>query len=484
MPYDGEQTGYEGTRRIARSNRVEELLAKQSVRAPRGGRAPSGSLETVSPSDLGADSFGRALFAPKEVIAIDGSYSEQRVREGFPGAEVAFVTVSSVKTDSGKRRLLSEAGRPVSPSDLQETVSKGGAEFAVPGHGISYDGEPTSMISFRHFLYDALKGAGARGAGETLLDTYEAVLSRAGEVTHPCPYEKDDQERAFERGLTFSCKKGGEHEAVARGRRECGCATAAGGGEGKGEPPKKYVYSTDAMCLHEKMRPYGTNRQLYSEVMLALERLWALHLLRAKENRDGAGALARTAVILDGPIAAFFPPEINRGFIRELRRLSREARQAAGRPLLVAGVKKTGLFADHFQMLDTKPSGREGKMPSGEARLIGEEYVKRNILSAGAGDLGNGSPKRRNTFFGRHLFYKTTGGHRVTASLPYYDAFEKGRKETSMSEYARLGDVLSLFEQSTSHRYPHALAPLVRAHESASISENLAEKVLGEKVGG
>src|SRR5262245_11871025 len=106
MPYEGEFAHYRPLQRIVTSERVQNLLGNYRIR---GGDASH-------PSDLALwrEAPPATAWAASWVLAVDGCHAEVRIRNGFPGAEAAYVTVASVLLDLEKTRSLDQS-RPVDP---------------------------------------------------------------------------------------------------------------------------------------------------------------------------------------------------------------------------------------------------------------------------------------------------------------------------------------------------------------------------------
>ena len=69
---------------------------------------------------------------PDLVLAIDGSLHQVPVENGYPGAELAYLTVASVIIDVKKQREL-DRNRPVAPLVARTTEGAGSIDCALPG---------------------------------------------------------------------------------------------------------------------------------------------------------------------------------------------------------------------------------------------------------------------------------------------------------------------------------------------------------------
>src|SRR6266700_6884562 len=198
MPYENEFASYRPLSRIAESERVASLLKKARVyRQPDGG--PSIVPESVAHSTASLPDF---------VVAIDGSYAEVNVKNGYPGAQVGYCTVASVLLNLKKIDVLDEH-RPVDPVSYRQTEESSTIDAALPGRNVVTRDHISARDSFREQLYDVLHDEVFDEDDQArLLDTYEELLARKPETREPlCPYDYDgcDQHLRIGTGLT-SCR--------------------------------------------------------------------------------------------------------------------------------------------------------------------------------------------------------------------------------------------------------------------------------------
>lgn len=449
MPYENEFASYGPLRRLAESERVQELLRRQRVERESGISDGGASLPRFSFEDI-----EHSTWQPDLVLAIDGSHHEETVENGFPGAEVSYITVAAVLLDMAKVRKLDQH-RPVDPVKFRKTEQAASVDSALPGCNVVIDEEASAKSSLRKVLYETLKGERAFPGCESLLDTYQALLRykpRRSRRQQRCPHKENciSEDREYKRG---------------DGVYTCSCRL------------ERDLYSTDALRIHERMAPAGSNGDIFSEIMQVLERLWVVHVLRSLEQKGWLSTLSRLAVVIDGPLAVFGQPAwLSQAIAQELARINKKALQETGGPgLLMVGVEKSGLFVNHLQQLDTNEHGIEGVLPKREAFLISDAYIKQNIIFSDS-DKTYG----QHTYFGRKFFYKTASGASIVASVPFLNEDHRDMNRAEPDQFPRLKDALALLDQLASSRYPNSLAPLISAHAEAAIPLNLGEKILAE----
>lgn len=435
MPYQGEFASYKPLGRLLNNPNVRDVLDRCQ-------RRPFPASEEGPP--LARAACGPSGFLPDLVLAIDGSYHQIPVSNGFPSAELACLTAAAVLIDLKKQRQL-DAQRPVDPKDFRQTQGTTAIDCALPGANVILD-EPTPEASFRRQFSEATGKVSIFDGGETLLDTYEHLLKlKPTAKEQDCPY-----------GAACEGGQGGDPRGLvpAAGRSTCPCVA--------GRP----LFSTDALRMHEGFNPTGSSGAMFAEAMQVWERLWIINFLRSLEARGLLAKHAPLAVLLDGPLAVFgHPAWLSQAIHAELLRLNAVARGSTGggRDLLILGIEKTGAFVDHFDALDAPgPDGKE-RIPRQAAYLLSGEYIRRNIV------ISEGKTYGQDTYFGRKVFYKTKVGSRLVVTLPFVTPEDRDLSDVSEARFPRLADAMSLLDAVFSVRYPNAVGPIVMAHAEAAI---------------
>ncbi|NSW84249.1 MAG: DNA double-strand break repair nuclease NurA [Syntrophothermus sp.] len=446
MPNTGERSGYIALSRIAGSEKVRGFLASCVVRSPaeRGGASKAEELLRID--QTGCDSL------PRFVIAIDGSWTQVPVENGFPGAEVGFVSVALVLLDLERIRHLSAEQFPA-PPEVNRTVRTGAGELVLPGCNVQRSDARDPKHSFRHQLFEELASIRSADDGESLLDTYHALLSyKSSARDERCPYDdcpKDTQ--SFDRGL---------------GAYTCSCSL------------QRPLYSTDALRIHESFNLTGPSGQAYGEAMQVIERLLLINFLRTLEQKGWLDSLAQIALVVDGPLAVFgHPAWLKDAISKELQRLNQAAKRITGRDILLLGIEKSGAFLEHFIRLDTSTTGSPGTFPPGTVLLLTDAYIKDHIVLT-----KSERPYGYQTYFGRKFFYKTRSGARIVGMTPYLEEGDSDLSVAFPDQFPRLPEAVALLDALVSSRHPDLVVPLVEAHAQATIARGLGTRVLEQLV--
>lgn len=381
MPYEGEFAEYRSIHRITESTHVQRLLERAREREVGSDKQ---QLTMLSQKHIASNKW-----QPELVLAIDGSHQPVLVEKGYPGAEIGYVTVASVLMDVAKIRELDKQ-RPSDPRVFRTAEQAGSIDCAFPGCNIVIDNEGSSIASLRKALFEVFNETRMFSDGETLLDTFEALMEHRALGTYKCPYGDD-------------CMSSQRELPVRKGMYDCNCLG------------QKKLYSTDALRIHEGMVPDSTNGAMFAEIMQTIERVLMIHILRWMEQKNLLWLLQNMAIIMDGPLAIFgHPAGLLQAIIKELRRINQISKEFTdGEGILLIGIEKTGTFVNHFLRIDQNNNGTQGEFLPQTVALLTDDYIKKNIVFSD-------SKKRygEETYFGRKLFYKTASGAQIVATLP------------------------------------------------------------------
>jgi len=438
MPYEGEFAGYKPLQRIVETERVKNLLKKSRVCPPNDAGTPA--LVPKAPPDA-------LTPLPVFAVAIDGSWAEVDVRNGYPGAKVGYCTVASVLLDLLKVEQL-DASRPIDPREFRKTEEASTLDAAMPGCNVVTRSHTSAIDSFREALYENFHDLIIDAEdGKSLLDTYEELLRARHSADISCPYS-----------ALAGCEK---RVSIGAGVGSCDCER------------RHPIYSTDALRIHERFHDNTTNGEAFGEVVQVWERVLLLHLLRWFERHNFLDRVSKIAFIVDGPLAMFGHPAWLSPLIKdELKRLNEIVRIKANDDLVIIGVEKTGAFVMHFEEVDKTEAG-EPYFPDRSYALLTDEYIKQRIVFS-VSDKVYG----KDTYFGRKFFYKAKSGARIVATIPLLDGPQDDISKDDVTLYPNFGRVCNLLDGLVSSRFPNSVGPIVTAHSHAAIPLTLGTKVL------
>ncbi len=438
MPYEGEYAGYRALHRIAESERVKTLLSRSRIR-----------------DSVATDTFLTLKSAPQEsthlprfVLAIDGSNAEVPVKNGYPGARVGYCTVASVLLDLELIDTL-DLDRPIDPIEFRKTEEASAIDAALPGSNVVTRRQTSARASFREELYDHFCQLVIDDEDRIpLIDTFHALLGNKP-TSNPanCPYGESD-------ACNAELQPSPGHTVCPK----CG------------HP----IFSTDSLRIHERFNDIGSNGEAFGLVMQVWERILLVHLLRCFEKRNLLQHMDRIVFFLDGPLAVFGPPAwLSAAIKKELQRLNEIVIRQTGHDLAILGIEKSGHFVTHFEEIDMTEEAGLLRFAPRTYFLPTDAYIKERIVqSSSVKQYG------LDTYFGRKFFYKTKGGARIVACMPFLSRTQDTLTSDDVNLYARFPDYCSLLDKLVSSRFSNAISPLIAAHAQAAIPLRLGEKVL------
>lgn len=439
MPFEGEFASYKPLRRIMESDTVKSIENRFKI------RKTDEITEDIESNLIYKDDLVGSLWQPDMVIGIDGSLHRVKAENGFPSAEYGYVTVASVLILLEKIREL-EKEEFINPKEFRETEEASSFDAIFPGCNVIVDAERDAKSSMRKVLFEQLLNHIAFSEGETLLDTYEALLKikrNKGKDSRPpkCPCE---DEKNYQYGY---------------GKYSCSCG--------------KFLFSTDALRLHELHNDAGSCGEMYGQIMFTIERLWLIHILRAFERKKWLPVLARLAFVIDGQLAVYSTSSwLTKSISAELKRINAKQKKRNKKDMLILGIEKSGTFVNHFEDLDTRKSGIKDKIPTQSGLLLSDAYIKKNIIFS-----QSTKPYGLDTYFGRKFFYKTKTGHKVVANVATFSDAQQDLRTANPNQFPRLADAMSLLDLMSSNRYPNSVTPLISAHAEAAIPLNLGKRL-------
>ena len=471
MPYDGEFAKHGVLIDFADNPLIKELLENSEVQS--GGHA-------VLPAQLLV--VERNAWEPGQVFAIDGSNRPVQIENGFPGASAGFLSVATVMIDMDKLRFEAEQDsiNPVSFADIEKPYATTGA---LPTSNFVRKGLPDGRSSFRYQLNHLLESTYPIEGGESLLDTYQAILAlKPASDRLACPLGD------------AICTTPNNTPDLTSGMCRCGTYP---------------VYPADQLRIHERYYDNSPNGESVGETRSLMEHLTLLNYLRHLERKSLWDAFLTTGFILDGPLAIFgHAAWLSERVKLELQRLNALVRQHTGKDMLVLGIEKSGQFYDHWLHLDeargqqvipkksdfTKPDAYDstldwelgevdpllrlhGRIEPGTVLLLDNSYIRKNIARGDESTIHGVS-----TYYGRPFLYKTQNHAMIVGMIPMYDAQCEDRKVAGEDQYPRLADSLDLLDGLISMRYPNAVLPLMVAHAHAAIPVQMGDKMFEQLV--
>ena len=380
MPYQDEKAGLDAIRAITESGVVEDFRMEMAERhtgeplpLPRFEPCPAGKYRGY-------------------VVAIDGSNIYAPIPGALPCTEAGLVSLGMVVIDIRKLESLPHlpASGAADPRELRKTEKSVSLGMMLPGQNAAKKDGTTPRAWFREILNNELEEA--QLGGESFADTLYHLLAEGRTVR--CPNDECNEQNV----RIPTPRSTGE-------RNTCG----------------ERVFVSDGLRIHEQFLENDSPTECHHRVRDALEMLALVNTLRYLAASDrGLRAIANTAFVMDGPLAAFGTIAVlARAVRKEIRRVQElvERKQTGATLLIMSGVK-SGPFVDHAEELDRAPEPNK-RLSKNHFWLPDNDYIRANIVARGS---ERSKPWGELTYYGRPVVLKTANGERLVLNLAQPEA--------------------------------------------------------------
>ena len=381
MPYEDERAGLAALRAIVERGVVDDFRSQMKNRHT-GEPLP---LPQFHPCPTGS--------SRSHILAIDGSNVYDTIPGALPCTEAGIVSLGLVVIDVKKLaslQALPESGA-VNPRQLRATEEGDSLGFMLPGQNAEKDDGTSPRTWFRQILNEELETA--HFGGETFATTLHHLIG-PNRVIPTCPNP--------------DCN---ETSVVTPGPGEVSACKSCG----------ESILLADGLRIHTQFEDNASPVQCHHRVRDTLELLSLVNALRyLNTSEQGRAAIANTAFVLDGPLAAFGTIAVLASAIqKELRDIQTSLRQTypSANLLVMSGVK-SGEFVRYAEDLDRAPAPNE-RIPRNHVWLPDNQYIRENIVARHA---NSSTAWGELTYFGRPAILKTPNGQRLVLNLAQPEA--------------------------------------------------------------
>jgi len=370
------------------------------------------------------------------IIAIDGGSTETYVREEYPTASIAFLTLGPLLLNLSD---LSEVDRQpfIGPEDMQRLKNIQRYSLVLPTRSIRTKGTSTFTQGVRKAVQDFL----IAGDGH-LMAALQWLLFRGWRLTEDreswevprCPNPDCSETRIrFRSG-----------DPVERSCSSC----------------SQTIYMADCLRLYERIDDEHGSGGIMAYLLTALEQIVLVHLVRSIWNIM-PNLLSEILFIKDGPLAFF---GVTAPLYKPMRDLMRFLGTAKGGPMInLVGLEKSGPFVEHAALI-------EKHLGPGQILLLDNEYIYRHIVPGDFTEKLFG----KNTYYGAKVIFKGEAHDTYVASVPTGDF----KPHPNFDDLYNGADVLRVTSKLRCSMYDNALLPVVLANRLVSLADVPSAEIL------
>jgi hypothetical protein len=373
-------------------------------------------------------------------IAIDGSHTVARVRDGLPSVVYGYAQAAAAYVDLAAMESQ-RAERFVDPVAIEAAVNTALVSLDLPAAGAYSRAGIDIATSWRESL-DRLfraKKVEVNRIDQTLLDLLFLL--------HGEPGGPDDH-------VPVNCPAcPALDQAVPVGGGTCSCGST--------------LYPTDVLRIHEEVVEEGTNETALGRLMSVVELLVLVGLTTLLWEQSRDELLCSTLFIVDGPLGMFGSPAKLR--LRAEAFFQAMASSTPGNGPYVCGIEKTGAMVDYASQLV-----RHDVLKPGELLVCDHEVIAAVTSSADPMVYG------KDTYWGRKFIYRAKDGRVVVLTVvpPTGSAYDAGGGQSDPDAYPTLPAILDVIDRTGSSMYRNGVIPVAIAHGHAAFPIGVGTDVL------
>ena len=393
--------------------------------------------DDIDDNDVNFLTLGELSSNPiKNIIAIDGGYTDVKVKENFPSSTIAFFQFGALFFKYQDLAELKE--KPfINPDDFSKLQNMQRIKLVIPTKGIVLDGENDFISSVRKSIYDffcsQIEEEGLIKALKWLIfEEYKNDNKKDKWHLSTCPCCGD--------GIDILYNKIGKDYVI-----EC---------------PKCHdkIYLTDILRLHEAMDNELGAGGILGYLTTSIEQIILVYLIKQILDLK-PGLLSQTLFVKDGPLAYF-------GQTANLHKPMRELINYLNNnyTIYLVGLEKSGAFVEHAVQLSEK------LLPK-QFLLLGNKYIYKYIIP---GNEKKDEPFASSSYYGNKLIFKSEHNNVYVATIPSKCA----KVEPSEEDYININEVLYNITSLKCDLYYNSLVPIVLANKLVSLADHPSSDLL------
>ena len=372
----------------------------------------------------------------KNIITVDGGYTNVFVKENFPSSTIAFFQFGALFFKH--QDLLNLKEKPfIDPDDFSKLQNIQRIKLVVPTKGIALDGEIDFLSSVRRTIYEFFisqpeKNGFMDALKWLIFEEYKSTNCR--DIWHlaTCPHCNagvDIQRKDVRNDYTTTCPHCNEK-----------------------------IYLTDVLRLHEAIDNELGAGGILGYLTTSIEQIIIVYLIKQMLNIKPS-LLTQTLFVKDGPLA-FFGQTAN--LHKPMRELITYLNQHHA--IYLVGLEKSGSFVEHAVQASKK-------MLPKQMLLLGNSYIYKYIIPGNGRD---NEPYASSSYYGHKLIFKSEHDNVYVATIPNTQAMV----EPQIDDYININEILYNITALKCDLYYNSLVPVVMANKLVSLADHPSSDLL------
>lgn len=371
----------------------------------------------------------------KNIITIDGGYTNVFIRKSFPSVTVAFFQFGALFFKA--RDLVNLKEKPfIDPEDFSKLQNIQRIKLVIPTKGIAIKGEKDLRTSFRKSIYDFFMQQPERLGLIISLKwiLFEEYLPNGNDFWHlsscpNCEIGFDIYRKELNASYSVLCPHCGET-----------------------------VYLTDVFRLHEVIDNELGAGGVLGYLSTTIEQLIIVYLIQQMLDTRPQ-LLHETLFIKDGPLAFFGQTaNIHKPMRKLIAFLNRK------HCIYLVGLEKSGAFVEHAAQISLK-------MKQGQIIPLGNRYIYKYIIPGNVEEI---TPYASSTYYSHKLIFNSTYDNVYVATIPSLLALPN----PIIDDYINYVIILHNITALKCDLYYSSLVPVVMANKLVSLADHPSSDLL------
>lgn len=372
----------------------------------------------------------------KNVITIDGGYTNVFVKEDFPSSTIAFLQFGALFFKY--QDLLDLKEKPfIDPDDFSKLQNIQRIKLVVPTKGIALDSEIDFVSSVRRSIYDFFISQPERNG---FMDALNWLIFEE--------YGSSDNSKVWHLATCPHCSEGVD---IQRKNIQSDYTTTCPHCGGK-------IYLTDVLRLHEVIDNELGAAGILGYLTTTIEQIIIVYLIKQMLNIKPS-LLSQTLFVKDGPLA-FFGQTAN--LHKPMRKLITFLNQYHS--IYLVGLEKSGAFVEHAVQVSQK-------MLPKQIILLGNSYIYKYIIPGNGRD---NEPYASSSYYGHKVIFKSEHNNVYVATIPNVQAVV----EPKIGDYININEILYNITALKCDLYYNSLVPVVMANKLVSLADHPSSDLL------
>ncbi|WP_102029162.1 DNA double-strand break repair nuclease NurA [Salirhabdus sp. Marseille-P4669] len=381
----------------------------------------------------------------KNIVAIDGGYTELKVKTEFPSSTISFFQFGALIFNTEDLNEISNKSF-IDPQDISKLKNIQRFKFTLPTKNITLETELDLIDSVRKSLYDFFVNEPFNDKNDRFIKTLKWFI-----------FEEYNSEQKDAWSLASCPKCGHRNIKLEKSKMDYNYTYICPNDECKSK-----IFLTDVFRLHEAIDNELGASGILGYLTSLLEQFILIHLIRIMLKIKNS-LLEETLFLKDGPLA-FFGQTAN--LHKPMRTLINYLHKNYA--LNLAGLEKSGLFVEHAHEISNKLGERE-------ALLLDNDYIYKYITPGKANDA---KPYGSTSYYSSKLIFKAIDGRVYVITLP------TERSDVVLNpnfgDFKNAKTILQNIELLKCDMYENGLIPIALVNKLVSLSNHPSSTILSK----